>query len=43
MISNERRASSIAAGSKCVPVDRRLRFRIGAHLGDVIEKSDGSV
>ena len=26
-----------------VPEDRRLRFRIGVHLGDVIEKPDGTV
>jgi adenylate cyclase len=26
-----------------VPEERRLRFRIGLHLGDVIEKPDGSV
>ena len=26
-----------------VPEDRRMRFRIGVHLGDVIQKSDGSV
>ena len=26
-----------------VPADRRMRFRIGVHLGDVIEKPDGSV
>ena len=26
-----------------VPVDRRLMFRIGVHLGDVIEKLDGTV
>lgn len=25
------------------PEDRRMRFRIGIHLGDIIEKSDGSV
>lgn len=25
------------------PEERRMRFRIGVHLGDVIEKSDGSV
>ena len=31
---------ALAAG---VPADRRLRFRIGVHLGDVIEKVDGSV
>ena len=26
-----------------VPADRRMRFRIGIHLGDVIEKEDGSI
>jgi predicted ATPase/class 3 adenylate cyclase len=26
-----------------VPEDRRVRFRIGVHLGDVIEKADGTV
>ena len=26
-----------------VPEERRMRFRIGVHLGDVIEKSDGTV
>ena len=25
------------------PQDRRMRFRIGVHLGDVIEKSDGTI
>ena len=25
------------------PVDRAMAFRIGVHLGDVIEKSDGTV
>ena len=29
--------------SSTVPEDRRMRFRIGVHLGDVIEKADGSV
>ncbi len=29
--------------SSSVPEDRRMRFRIGVHLGDVIEKSDGTV
>ena len=32
----------IASGSS-VPEDRRMRFRIGVHLGDVIEKADGTV
>jgi adenylate cyclase len=26
-----------------VPEDHRMRFRVGVHLGDVIEKSDGTV
>ncbi|MCZ6666990.1 MAG: adenylate/guanylate cyclase domain-containing protein, partial [Gammaproteobacteria bacterium] len=26
-----------------VPEDRRMHFRIGVHLGDVIEKSDGTI
>jgi len=25
------------------PEDRRMRFRIGVHLGDVIEKADGTI
>src|SRR5688572_13173809 len=25
------------------PADRRMRFRIGVHLGDVVEKADGTV
>jgi adenylate cyclase len=29
--------------SNGVPEDRRMRFRIGVHLGDVIEKADGTV
>ena len=29
--------------SKEVPGERRMRFRIGIHLGDVIEKADGTV
>ena len=32
-----------AAATKDVPEDRRMRFRIGVHLGDLIEKSDGTV
>ena len=30
----------LAAG---VPADRRMRFRIGVHLGDVMEKADGTI
>ena len=29
--------------SSVVPEDRRMRFRIGVHLGDVIEKGDGTI
>ncbi len=36
----QERLESLAEG---VPADRRLRYRIGIHLGDVIEKHDGSV
>jgi adenylate cyclase len=31
------------ASLSAVPEDRRMRFRIGVHLGDVIEKADGTV
>jgi len=31
------------AASRDLAEDRRMRFRIGVHLGDVIEKSDGTV
>lgn len=34
--------SEIAAASEAQPTDRRMRFRIGVHLGDVIEKADGT-
>src|SRR5258705_8478839 len=34
---------TLAATEGAVPEDRRMRFRIGVHLGDVIEKSDGTV
>jgi adenylate cyclase len=33
----------LSTASSSVPDDRRMRFRIGVHLGDVIEKSDGTV
>ena len=33
----------LSASSLDLPEDKRLHFRIGVHLGDVIEKSDGSV
>ncbi|MBI2754417.1 MAG: adenylate/guanylate cyclase domain-containing protein [Betaproteobacteria bacterium] len=31
------------ASASSVPENRRMRFRIGVHLGDVIEKPDGTV
>jgi len=34
---------SLAESVKDQPQDRRMRFRIGVHMGDVIEKADGSV
>jgi adenylate cyclase len=34
---------ALEAAARTVPDDRRMRFRIGVHLGDVIEKSDGTV
>ena len=33
----------IGASAQAVPEHRRMRFRIGVHLGDVMEKSDGTV
>jgi adenylate cyclase len=33
----------LEAASDTTPEDHRMRFRIGVHLGDVIEKLDGSV
>ncbi len=33
----------LAAVTADVPEDQRMRFRIGVHLGDVIEKADGTV
>ncbi len=35
--------ASINAQADAAPDDRRMRFRIGVHLGDVIEKADGTV
>jgi len=35
--------SRLESGVAGVPAERRMRFRIGVHLGDVIEKSDGTV
>jgi len=29
--------------ANAIPEDRRLRFRLGLHLGDVVQKADGSV
>jgi len=34
---------ALAAATLDVPEDRRMRFRIGVHLGDLIEKADGTV
>ena len=31
------------AGARDLPQDRQMRFRIGVHLGDVMEKPDGTV
>jgi adenylate cyclase len=33
----------LAAHLPAVPDDQRMRFRIGVHLGDIIEKPDGTV
>ena len=33
----------LAGQAAALPEDRRMRFRIGIHLGDVFEKADGSV
>jgi adenylate cyclase len=33
----------LGLATNAVPEDRRMRFRIGVHLGDVIEKADGTV
>ena len=35
--------AELARRTETLPPDRRLRFRVGVHLGDVIEKPDGSV
>lgn len=35
--------NELAAASSTEPEDRRMRFRIGVHLGDVIEKADGTI
>jgi len=34
---------ALEAAARAVPEDRRMRYRIGIHLGDVIEKPDGSI
>ncbi len=34
---------ALNAGAGDTPEDRRMRFRIGVHLGDVIEKADGTI
>ena len=33
----------LAATAQAVPENRRMRFRVGVHLGDVMEKADGSI
>ena len=33
----------LAAHSHAVPADRQMHFRIGIHLGDVLEKPDGTI
>ena len=35
--------TSINLQADAAPEDRRMRFRIGVHLGDVMEKADGTV
>ena len=35
--------SALAEAAADLPVARRMLFRIGIHLGDVMEKADGSV
>ncbi len=34
---------ALEAASQAIAADRRLRMRIGVHLGDIIEKSDGTI
>src|SRR5574342_629580 len=34
---------SLVATMAAVPEDRQMRFRVGVHLGDVMEKADGTV
>ncbi|HEV2008689.1 MAG TPA: adenylate/guanylate cyclase domain-containing protein [Burkholderiales bacterium] len=33
----------LESSANTTPEDRRMRFRIGIHLGDVIEKADGTI
>src|SRR3954451_2508210 len=33
----------LASASYALPEERKMRFRIGVHLGDVIEKDDGTI
>ena len=33
----------IESSADGIPHDRRMRFRIGVHLGDIIEKTDGTI
>ena len=33
----------LESSADATPEDRRMRFRIGVHLGDVIEKADGTI
>lgn len=35
--------NELGEGAAGVPEDRRMRFRLGVHLGEIIEKDDGSV
>ena len=34
---------ALEAAASAVPEERRMRFRIGVHLGDIIEKADGTI
>ena len=34
---------ALSVSSDATPKDRQMRFRIGVHMGDVIEKADGTV
>jgi adenylate cyclase len=34
---------ALESAARALPDERRMRYRVGVHLGDVIEKSDGSV